>query len=501
MQFIFFVNILRILFPTFIIFCIFFNQHSFATGLQKSILPVPRPIFFESFKPKLFDAILNEKKLEADIGFILYDIEDSKILEALNPSKQYPLASITKLVTALYAMEILGSGHVFTTTIEAIGEESGGILDGNLILRGGSDPTLSNDDLVILVDKLWDNGLRKVGGKFIVDSSDAIYHGEIDSDQPEYLSYNPSISGLNLNFNRVLFEWETVNGLYSFKFQARSAINNFDVSTTDVNFSKSKHKFKDNNYNGKNDTWFFDHSFLEKAKKRWLPVRNPDNYAAELFWIIADKKGIELPKPEIRHYPTKGKVLAKAESKPLFNNIQLMLKYSNNLLSEVVGLSATKKFSGEKKEIKASANIMGSWLENKIGNYQGNFSDHSGLGVGSMMSSHELIRFLKNPEWHASTINLMQNFKIKKTQSSTLKSYTNFIKAKTGTLNYVGNTAGYVETKSGRKLLFVILGSNLEQRNRLNKRDRDNPPEAKIWNKKIRLLQLDLIESWALRYN
>ena len=62
MGFIFFVNILRILFPTFVIFCIF-NQHSFATGVQKSILPVPRPIFFESFKPKSFDAILNEKKL------------------------------------------------------------------------------------------------------------------------------------------------------------------------------------------------------------------------------------------------------------------------------------------------------------------------------------------------------------------------------------------------------------------------------------------------------
>jgi D-alanyl-D-alanine carboxypeptidase/D-alanyl-D-alanine-endopeptidase (penicillin-binding protein 4) len=501
MGFISFINISRILFPTFIIFCIFFNQHSFATGVQKSILPVPRPIFFESFKPKLFDTILNEKKLEADIGFILYDIEDSKILETINPSKQYPLASITKLVTALYAMEILGPGQVFTTTIEAIGEENGGIIDGNLILRGGSDPTLSNDDLVMLVDNLWDNGLRKVDGKFIVDSSDAIYHREIDLDQPEYLSYNPSISGLNLNFNRVLFEWDEMNGLYSFQLQARSAINNFDVSTTKVNFSKSKHQFKDNNYNGKNDTWFFDHSFLEKAKKRWLPVRNPDNYAAELFWKIADKKGIDLPKPEIRHYSAKGKVLAKVESETLFKNIQLMLKYSNNLLSEVVGLSATKKFSGDNREIKVSAKIMGSWLENKIGNYEGNFSDHSGLGVGSMMSSHELIRFLKNSEWQASAINLMQSFKVKKTQSSTLKSYTNFIKAKTGTLNYVGNMAGYIETKSGRKLLYVILGSNLEKRNRLIKSDRDNPPEAKIWNKKIRSLQLDLIESWALRYN
>ena len=178
-----------------------------------------------------------------------------------------------------------------------------------------------------------------------------------------------------------------------------------------------------------------------------------------------------------------------------------MLKYSNNLLSEIVGLSATKKVSGNKREIKASAKIMGSWLENKIGTHEGHFSDHSGLGVGSMMSSHELIRFLKNLEWQDSEISLMQDLKIKKAQSSVLKSYTNFIKVKTGTLNYVGNMAGYIETKSGRKLLFVILGSNLDQRNRLTKADRDNPPEAKIWNKKIRSLQLDLIESWALRYN
>jgi len=501
MKFIIFVNVIRILYQTIIIFCVLFNQYSFAESVQKSILPVPRPIFFDYSKPKLFNAILNKKKLEADIGFILYDIEDSKILEAINPSKQYPLASITKVVTALYAMEILGPGQVFTTTIEAIGEESDGILNGNLILRGGSDPTLSNDDLVILVDNLWDSGLRKVDGKFIVDSSDVIYHGEIDSEQPEYLSYNPSISGLNLNFNRVLFEWEKVGELYSFQFQARSAINNFDVSTTEVNFSKSNHKFKDDNYNGKNDKWVFDHSFLDKAKKRWLPVRNPDNYAAELFWKIANKKGIDLPRPEISHQISKGKILAKVQSEPLIKNIQLMLKYSNNLLSEIVGLSATKKVSGSKREIKASAKIMGSWLENKIGTHEGHFSDHSGLGVGSMMSSHELIRFLKNLEWQDSEISLMQDLKIKKAQSSVLKSYTNFIKVKTGTLNYVGNMAGYIETKSGRKLLFVILGSNLDQRNRLTKADRDNPPEAKIWNKKIRSLQLDLIESWALRYN
>ena len=68
-----------------------------------------------------------------------------------------------------------------------------------------------------------------------------------------------------------------------------------------------------------------------------------------------------------------------------------------------------------------------------------------------MMSSHELIRFLKNLEWQDSAISLMQDLKIKKGQSSVLKSYTNFIKGKTGTLNYVGNMAGYIETKSGRK--------------------------------------------------
>ena len=95
----------------------------------------------------------------------------------------------------------------------------------------------------------------------------------------------------------------------------------------------------------------------------------------------------------------------------------------------------------------------------------------------------------------------MQNYKIKKTQSSILKNYTKVVKAKTGTLNYVGNTAGYIETKSGRKLFFVIFNSNLDQRNLLVRSERDNPPGANIWNKKIRLLHLDIINKWALKYN
>jgi len=496
-----FVNILSAMSLLWVTTTVFFTQTSFADSLQKSIFPVPRPIFFESLKPRSFDSILTYKKIEADIGFILYDIDSSKILEAINPSTQYPLASLTKLVTAKYANEILGPEHVFTTTIEAIGEENNGVLKGDFILRGGSDPTLSSDDFFRLVDNLWDIGLRKVEGRFIVDPSDTIYHREIEPGQPEYLSHNSSISGLNLNFNRLLFEWEKVDGIYSFNYQAKSENSNLDVSTTDVSLIEKKKIYQDNDYNGNNDNWFFEQSFLDKAKKRWLPVRNPANYAAELFWRIANDKGIELPKPEISYNSNQGKVLAEVRSKRLVENIELMLRYSNNLLSEAIGLSATKKLTGNKRKIKDSAKIMKSWLETKIGKYEGNFSDHSGLGVASKMSAYEFIQFFENLGWHKKSLNLMQNYKIKKTQSSILKNYTKVVKAKTGTLNYVGNTAGYIETKSGRKLFFVIFNSNLDQRNLLVRSERDNPPGANIWNKKIRSLHLDIINKWALKYN
>lgn len=488
-------------FMTLVVWLVTFPSLSTGQAPISSLVPVPRQNIIDSFRPVTFERLLNEENLSANVSYVLLDLDNSEVIEAINPSVQFPLASLSKIITALYGLETLGAKYKFETVVLSTGAIENGVLNGDLILLGGGDPGLTNDHLMYLVRELFDAGLREVKGDFIVSSGDNIYHPFIDPDQPEHLSYNPSISGLNLNFNRVLFNWKNVDEEYIFDLEAKADINSIKVPTTEVNLVKQKAAFSEENYNGKNDKWYFDEVFLKKAKQRWLPVRNSEKYAGQVFWEFSKRQGITISKPVFKNKKLDGVIMSRIESISLNNNIRLMLKYSNNLLAEVIGLKATKAITGKPKTLKASAKNMKNWLGSKIGKNQVNLIDHSGLGDGSSISSFELIKFLENSGWQGSIYNYMNDYRIKKTNSAILKNYTDNVKVKTGSLNFVSNIAGYIETRTGRRMAFVILTSNMVKRNKLKKENRDNPPEAKAWIKKSRRIQLNLLEYWSFKYN
>ena len=498
---IFFNSIKIFLFRAFFALLLTFPALSFGQAPINSLVPVARQNIINSFRPVTFEKLLDKENISATVGYVLLDLDNSEVIEAINPSLQFPLASLSKVITALYGLETLGPKHKFETVVLITGTIENGILNGDLVLLGEGDPGLTNDHLVYLVEELFNSGLREVKGNFIVSSGYNIYHPFIDPDQPGYLSYNPSISGLNLNFNRVLFNWKYVDNKYIFDLEAKADINSVKVSTTDISFIKQKKLFINENYNGKNDKWYFNEAFLKKAKQRWLPVRNSEKYAAEIFWKFSKERGINIPKPVFQNKKLDGKVLSKIKSISLDKNIRLMLKYSNNLLAEVIGLTATKEITGKQKNLKVSAKNMQNWLESKIGKNQVKLIDHSGLGDGSNISSFELIKFLENSGWEGSVYNLTNDYEVKKTNSAILKNYTKKVKVKTGSLNFVSNIAGYIETKSGRRMAFAILTSNMIERNKLKKEDRDNPVKARVWIKKSRKIQLNLLEYWAFKYN
>ncbi len=273
---IFFNSIKIFLFRAFFALLLTFPALSFGQAPISSLVPVARQNIINSFRPVTFEKLLDKENLSATVGYVLLDLDNSEVIEAINPSLQFPLASLSKVITALYGLETLGPKHKFETVVLTTGTIENGILNGDLILLGEGDPGLTNDHLVYLVEELFNSGLREVKGNFIVSSGDNIYHPFIDPDQPGYLSYNPSISGLNLNFNRVLFNWKYVDNKYIFDLEAKADINSVKVSTTDISFIKQKALFINENYNGKNDKWYFNEAFLKKAKQRWLPVRNSE---------------------------------------------------------------------------------------------------------------------------------------------------------------------------------------------------------------------------------
>jgi len=84
---------------------------------------------------------------------------------ALNP------ASVMKLVTSFAALEQLGPAYTWTTEIWADGAISAGRLQGNLVIKGRGDPTLTLERLWLLQRELRGLGIRDIDGGLVLDVS------------------------------------------------------------------------------------------------------------------------------------------------------------------------------------------------------------------------------------------------------------------------------------------------------------------------------------------
>ncbi len=153
------------------------------------------------------DALVGRSGLSGEVAWAVADARTGEILDARQPRLPLPPASTAKTLTSLYALDRLGPDHRFKTRLVAAGPIVDGRIEGDLILAGGGDPVLDTIGLMEMAASLKAAGVREIGGnlKVWIDALPRLY--EIDGEQPDHVSYNPAICGLNLNFNRVHFGW------------------------------------------------------------------------------------------------------------------------------------------------------------------------------------------------------------------------------------------------------------------------------------------------------
>jgi len=312
-----------------------------AGGPLTSVRPVARAR--GQWKPDVRGAgdLIAEARLGGKIGFVVADARTGEILESHNPLLALPPASVAKTFTTLYALKELGPRHRFTTRLIATGPVEGGRLNGDLILAGGGDPTLDTDALADMAEKLKNAGIREIAGRFLAYSEKLPTIFSIDPDQPDQMGYNPSVSGLNLNYNRVHFKWKRESGEYAVtldapahKFSTLVRIARMRI----VDRSMPVYTYADN---GGADQWTVARAALGKAGSRWLPVRKPELYAAEVFKTLARSYGVVLPNAGVAHAGHAGRALVSRESPVLHDILRDMLYWSTNLTAEVVGLTST----------------------------------------------------------------------------------------------------------------------------------------------------------------
>jgi D-alanyl-D-alanine carboxypeptidase/D-alanyl-D-alanine-endopeptidase (penicillin-binding protein 4) len=445
------------------------------------------------------DALIDGARLNGKVTYAVAETASGRLLESRSGTTLQPPASVTKAVTALYALDVLGASHRFRTSVLATGGISNGVVQGDLILAGGADPTLDTDGLADLAAQLKAAGVREVRGRYLVYDGALPQIDRIDPDQPDHVGYNPGMSGLALNFNRVHFEWRRGNNGYAVTMDARTAKYRPDVTVAKMQIVDRRAPVYTYNSTKRTDQWTVAKGALGKRGARWLPVRLPGLYAADVFATMARSQGIALGRVEPVKTLPQGELVALRQSAPLRDILRDMLKFSNNLIAEMVGLAASVARKGQVRSLKASASEMNRWAAQSLGMSRVKLVDHSGLGDASKMSANDMVSALvavKGKDYRA----MLKPIGMRDAKGRPDKGHPITVRAKTGTLNFVSSLAGYMTAPDGRELAFAIFTADMDTRSRIGKANREAPQGAKGWNRRSKNLQQRLIERWGTLY-
>ena len=106
------------------------------------------------------------------------------------------------------------------------------------------------------------------------------------------MGYDPGLSGLSLNFNRVNFEW--TKGGATMQMNARGeryvpVVKGITMATADREAPLFSYR------GGDAESWTVARGALAKAGSRWLPVRQVADYVAEVFATLCAAQGFALP--------------------------------------------------------------------------------------------------------------------------------------------------------------------------------------------------------------
>lgn len=433
-------------------------------------------------------------------GWLVVDLDTGQVIDSAEADLGFVPASVAKLPTAAFALHALGPDHRFQTRLLATGPIQNGRLKGDLVLQGGGDPELDTDALLPLVQQLAATGLRSIEGRFLADGSALPQQREITTSQEMDSAYNPSTSGLNLNFNRVHVKWDARKGKERLSVEAAAARLSPPAETVRVLLASNPNAplFSLREEEGL-EVWEMAQSAYRGRAARWLPVKRPEIYAAHTFRALAAESGITLPPALLGKAPGGANETAMVESRPLGVILESMLKYSTNLTAELVGSTAAKSIGGDFSTLRDSAAVMGVWASELTGFPHDDpgfhFVNHSGLTLESRVSPRQMVALLTTlagvdggsaAGLPAGIARYLDERRIEGAPAGLE------IVAKSGTMSFIRGLAGYALTPGGRRLAFAIFSNDLAMRSA-------GPEQVnRPWLNRARGFEQALLRRWAM---
>lgn len=421
------------------------------------------------------------------LGVLISSAGTSETLVGVNPDQSLPPASTLKLVTTAAALEVLGENFTFETYLEHDGVLSDGILKGNLYIRGSGDPSLGSPRFKDRTDSatVFNNwllairnaGIRAIQGRIFADASyfDARSIGDSWEWGDVANAYGAGISGLNWNENacRLYFRTGARTGDPAQLARVEPALPDtryLNLVTTGPPGSGDKTLIRPS---GHAHVLVIDGTVPRSRREYSIrgAIFNPELLLAGFFTEflvgndirVGDKAAVWIPSGIPSGTPSGAAPARKTlyiHTSPALSELCRQTNWwSINLYAEAMLKMTAKKMTGKTDFKSATEALVSFWVLKGVNISGMLLKDGSGLSGTALMTPRNITDILNTAARFRSFPLFYESIPVAG-EAGTVRSR-NFgrnlnIRAKSGSIEGTRAYAGYINTRSGTRLSFVI---------------------------------------------
>ncbi len=381
-------------------------------------------------------------------------------------------ASVMKLITTYAALDTLGPDFTWKNRVLVDGTiVRGGVLEGNLILRGSGDPKLVLERIQDLFGKVQAKGVREIRGDIILDRSvfNVPDKNPADFDDEPLRPYNAAPDGLLVNFKSLIFTFspDPVNQRVLVKSEPPIAGVEIpaELPLSSGNCGDWKSQLKAD-FSTPSKVSFAGRFAASCGDRVWaVAYSEPRAYAARVIqgmWLASGGALTGIVREDA--VPRTARPLLTAESLPLSDIIADVNKYSNNVMAQQVFLTLSAQSRNGRASFEASKlKLAAWWKKNLLGFSPPLIENGSGLSRKERSSAQALTGLLHhaalNPhaEVFASSLGIagVDGTVSRMRERSPSSEAIGNAQLKTGTLVNVVAIAGYATGRSGQRYSVV----------------------------------------------
>lgn len=405
------------------------------------------------------------------VGVLVQKVEASAPLVVHNAGRGMNPASSMKLLTTAAALEVLGPAYIWHTDVLTAANLKEGVLEGDLILKGGGDPALTLERFWMLLHDLRQQGVREIRGDVLLDSSyftvPLADPGSFDGQSDR--AYNALPDALLVNFKATRFVFRSENGQVRItadpdlpQLQIINRVQPSPAACEDWKEHITRTMQRDGDAVTMTFSGHYPQACGEKALE--LSVLDSASYTGQLFrqyWrdLGGTLKGTVKPGSA----PANARLLAQSVSLPLADMIRLVNKFSNNVMARQLLLTLGAVQGGVPGSADKGVQAIQRWLAAKGGEWPELVLENgAGLSRNERISPQHLGDVLLRT-WRSPIMpELMSSLPITAVDGTMLHRLNQSAVAgqahiKTGSLDGVKSMAGYVLDAKGRRWVVVFV--------------------------------------------